>query len=366
MNVIIDFIFYHIISVLIVLGVLIFCHELGHFLLAKLFNVKVLKFALGFGPKIVWKQIGETEYSIRWILLGGFVKLLGEDDDEEIKKLLPEEAARALDRQSVFKKIAILAAGSISNILLAIMIFTGIHFYQGEGVYHVKVTKVEENLPAQQAGLKQGDLIAKFDGESITSNKGLFAFLFFKAGIPVHLTILRDNQEMTLQVIPIEKVVDINGEKIKTGYLGIEKKEILIQAYPRNLFVSLWRGVQQTGDLISLTFVSLGRLIQRKVPVSELAGIVGISKITGDAARANIFSLIPMLALLSVAIGLLNLFPIPILDGSLIVIAVIEALRKKPLALNQKEWVFKIGLAFLLTLMLFVTYNDIVYRVLKK
>jgi len=359
MNFIVDFTLYNIVMVIIVLSVLIFCHELGHFLLAKLFKVKVLKFALGFGHRIVWKQIGDTEYSIRWILLGGFVKLLGEDDDEEMKKLPPEEAARALDRQSVLKKIAILAAGSIFNLILAVLIFTGTYLFRGEEIYHLRIKTVILNEPAQKAGFLSGDFITKVDGK-IIKTPFLREYLLFKAGIPVQMTVLRNGELLNIKVIPREEPVEIAGEIIKIGYIGIESEEKVVEEVPLGPFDSLLRGVQKTWSVIEFTLVALKRLLQGQLPASSVGGILQIGKTVGDVARHSIFDVIPITAILSITIGLLNLFPIPILDGSLIVLALIEAIRGKSLSNNQKEWIFKIGLAMIIALMLFATKNDIV------
>lgn len=364
MNPILDFTLYNIVTVIIVLGIMIFCHELGHFLLAKLFKVKVLKFALGFGPKIAWKQIGETEYSIRWIPLGGFVKLLGEEDDEEIKNLPPEEAARALDRQSVMKKIAILAAGSSFNLILAVLIFAGIYFFRGEEIFQIKLNTVLPNEPAQRAGLQVGDYIVKLDGKIIRS-PWLRQYLMFKAGIPVEMTILRNGKSLTIKVIPREEPTKIEGEVIKIGFIGIEGEPKVVEEIPLGPFDSLWRGVQKSWSIIEFTFITLKKLFQGKLPASSVGGILQIGKMAGDVARESLWNLIPLTAFLSVSIGLINLFPIPILDGSLIVLVIIEAIIGKPLGAKQKEWIFKIGLAFLITLMLYATYNDI-FRLIRK
>jgi len=370
MNIVFDFAFYNIISFLIVLGILVFCHELGHFLLAKAFKVKVLKFALGFGPKIVSKQIRETEYSIRWIPLGGFVKLLGEDDEEEIKNLPPEEANRALDRQSVLKKIAILAAGSIFNIILALLIFVGIYFFRGEGVFHIYIDEVMDGGPAQAAGLRPGDAIMTLDGQRIKSPGGLQEYLLFKARVPIDFGILRakatgEEKVLHMRITPREELKKIEGQEFRAGFINVKAYPELVEEIPLGPFGAIMRGIQQTYEEVKKIFNVLGLLFKGRLSVSALGGPIMISKITGDVARMSLWNLIPLIAIISINLGILNLFPIPVLDGSLIVLVLIEAIIGKPLSLKQKEWIIKIGFAIIISMALFITYNDI-FRLIKK
>jgi regulator of sigma E protease len=381
MNIVFNFTFYYVISFLLVLGVLVFCHELGHFLLAKAFKVKVLKFALGFGStKIISKQIGETEYSIRWIPLGGFVKLLGEDDDEETKNLPPEELARALDHQTVPKKICILAAGSLFNIFLAVFIFIGIFFFKGEGIYHIHLDEVKSDGPfqaigvqpgsdiipgpAKVAGLRPGDVIMAFDGQLIKSPGGLQEYLLFKAGVPIDFEILRakmSGEEKVLHILvtPREETRKIQGQEFRTGYINVASYPELVAEIPLGPFDSVIRGIQQTYEEITKIFNVLGLLFTGRLSIKALGGPIMISKITGDVAKMSFWYLIPLLAVISVNLGILNLFPVPILDGSMIVLVLIEAVIGKPLSTKQKEWIFKIGLAIIIGFALFVAYNDI-------
>lgn len=380
MNIVFDFTFYNVIIFLIVLGILVFCHELGHFLLAKAFKVKVLKFALGFGTKIVSKQIGETEYSIRWIPLGGFVKLLGEDDDEEIKDLPPEEMARALDRQSALKKISILAAGSIFNILLAVLIFSGIFFFRGESIYQIRLIEVNNDGPAQAAGLRPGadilpgpaqaaglrpgDVIIRLDGRLIKSPGGLQEYLLFKAGIPVDFEILRakmsgEEKVLHVLVIPREKARKIQGQEIRTGFINVSTYIELVAEIPLGPLNAVMRGIQQTHEEIKKIINVLGMLFRGRLSITALGGPVMISKVTGDFARMSLWYLIPLIAVISVNLGILNLFPIPALDGSLIVLVLIESIIGRPLSSKQKEWVIKIGFAIIISMALFITFHDV-------
>ncbi|MBW1911348.1 MAG: RIP metalloprotease RseP, partial [Deltaproteobacteria bacterium] len=185
-----NFFLYYTLPFVIVLGILIFFHELGHFLVAKYCGVKVLKFALGFGPKLVGKKIGDTEYSIRYFPLGGFVKMLGEEaGDETSKNLPPEEAKRSFENQSVFKRTAIVAAGPIFNLLLALFLFSGLFIISGQRVIIPEIGQITEGLPAHKAGLQKGDVVVSIGGKAIETWSEMKDIVQPSAGKPLKITI---------------------------------------------------------------------------------------------------------------------------------------------------------------------------------
>ena len=355
-----NYLLYYIFPFIAVLGILIFFHEFGHFLMAKYFGVKVLKFALGFGPRLLWKKIGETEYSIRYFPLGGFVKMLGEDiEDEESKDLSPEEAARAFNNQHTLKRMAIVAAGPIFNLGLALIIFCGIYLISGIYIRLPEIGKVLENSPASKAGLLKGDVIQSIQGKEIENWFEILGLVQDKAGIPLNITVKRGDKFLAFTVIPKEeKTKNIFGEDVKSARIGISDaaqfKKIELMPWD-----AVKEGVYKTWEVIELTFVVIGKLFQGKLPFKSLGGPVKIAQMTGQVAQENVGALFPFMAVISIGLGIFNLFPIPILDGGLIAFLFIELLTGKPLSLKKTEFAQKVGLALLVFLMLIVTYNDL-------
>ncbi len=355
---------YYIIPLLLVLGALIFFHELGHFFIAKLFGVKVLRFSLGLGPKLFGKQIGETEYAISVIPFGGYVKMLGEniDDDEPIP---PSEEHRAFNNQPVLKRIAIVMAGPIFNLLLALIIFMLFYSIVGERVLIPEVGAIKKNSPAQKAGIKPGDLIIAIDGVFIHKWEDIKNIVHKKGCVPILLTIKRQDKYINIEVIPEKGITNnIFGEKIKTVIIGIiasGKTQLIKLPFIRAVkeaFIKTW-------EIIRLTCVTIVKLIERIVPVKTLGGPILIGQITGKIAQENWIYLIPFTAVISINLGILNLLPIPILDGGLIMLLFIELVMGRPLDQKIQETAHKVGLILLICLMAMVMYNDIT-RILTK
>jgi regulator of sigma E protease len=359
MNALFDFTLYYIISFLIVLGVLIFCHELGHFLVAKICKVKVLNFALGFGPKIVWKQIGETEYSIRCLPLGGYVKMLGEDDEEEVQNLPPDEAARAFNHQPVHKRIAIAAAGSVFNLLLALLLFCGISLFMGDITYQLQVTSITPGSAAEGAGLQKDDIIVALQGKIIKDPDELQNLVKLKVGTPIEFTVLRGKTLLNIQVASRPEMEKIYGEDVKVGKIGIGYIYKIVNQSPLDPFTAFLRGSQKTWFWIEQTFEILGQLFTGKISIKMMGGPIMISRMTGDLAKQNLYTLIPFTAIISVNLGIINLFPIPVLDGGLILLMLFELFTGKQLNAQKRELAFKIGLFIIIALGLFITYHDI-------
>jgi len=353
---------YYIIPFIIVLGVLIFFHELGHFLIAKLCNVKVLKFSLGFGPKVMGKKMGETEYVISAFPLGGYVKMLGEENDEEI---IPEEAHRSFSKQPVVTKIAIAAAGPFFNFLLAFILFSGIYLISGYPIMIPEVGQVRPDSPADKAKILKGDIIEYIDGKKINKWGDIKQFIEKSPNKGLNMVIIRGNKRISTIVSPKEEIVkNIFGEEIKSALIGIVASGNIkeLQLGP---FRALMESGKKTWELTALTVLTVVKLFQGVIPLKTLGGPIMIGQLTGDIARENISYLLPFMAVISINLAILNLLPVPVLDGGLIFLFLIEIVIRKPLSIKKREMAQKIGFFLLILLMVIVFYNDLV-RIITK
>jgi regulator of sigma E protease len=353
---------YYIIPFIIVLGVLIFFHELGHFLIAKLSNVKVLKFSLGFGPKVMGKKMGETEYIISAFPLGGYVKMLGEENNEEI---IPEEAHRSFSQQPVVTRIAIAAAGPIFNFLLAFILFSGIFLISGYPIMIPEVGQVRPDSPADKSRILKGDIIEYIDGKKINKWGDIKKFIEKSPLKDLHMGIIRGNKRISTIVSPKEEIVkNIFGEEIKSALIGIVASGNIkeLQLGP---FQALVEGGKKTWELTALTVLTVVKLFQGVIPLKTLGGPIMIGQLTGDIARENLSYLLPFMAVISINLAILNLLPVPVLDGGLILLFLIEIVIRKPLSIKKREMAQKIGFFLLILLMGIVFYNDLV-RIITK
>lgn len=358
----------NIIPLIIVLGVMIFFHELGHFLLAKYFNVKVLKFALGFGPKIVSREYGETEYSIRYLPLGGFVKMLGENDfDEEDEPVDPKDAERAFNVQHPLKRIAIVAAGPIFNLVLALFLLFVFFIIIGKPVpppdnaYVPEIYSVDNGSPAERAGLLKGDIIISVDGKKVEKFEDVSSLIKDKAGVPVKITVMRDGERLTFSPVPEESMVqNEKGEEVKRAIIGFyitNAAEVEhVRLNPADAFTESF---SDTWKIIKMTCLVVVNLFRGAVSLDTVGGPIMIGQMTGQIVQEGIGELIPFTAIISINLGIINLFPIPILDGGVILFLLFELVMRKPVSVNKREFAMKIGLSLLLLLMAVVFYNDI-------
>jgi regulator of sigma E protease len=433
-------------SAIILFGVIIFIHELGHFLFAKILGVRVLKFSLGFGPKIIGKKIGNTEYLLSSIPLGGYVKMLGEQTDDELSE---EDKPFAYNYQPVWKRVIIVAFGPIFNLAFAVLLFIFI-FLSGVPTPYPDVGKIMENSPAAKAGLMTGDRVLAIDGNVIQSwdkideslQKSSGKSLLFKVkrgqedielpvtpvsktgknlfgeeeaywdigassllypvvgelvkggradeagmregdrivkidGTPIetwqdmtaiihsnpenllHFTIKRDDRIIKASITPEKKTISIPGsEDQELGIIGIKHVgNDFIKKYNFPDAVSL--GVEKTWDISVLTLVVIIKLIQRVLPIEVIGGPIFILQMAGEQASRGLLDFFFFMAVININLGILNLLPIPILDGGHIVFLSIEAIRRKPLSEKIIAISQRVGIAAIITLMAFAFYNDI-------
>jgi regulator of sigma E protease len=346
----------YIVAFLWVLGILIFIHEFGHFLIAKLAGVKVLKFSLGFGPTLIGKKIGETEYVISAFPLGGYVKPLGESPREEVAK---GETGRAFSHQPVRKRMAIVAAGPLANFLLAVFIFSLV-FCIGVPQNIPVVGEVVDGFPAHEAGIRPGDRILQVDDVTITQWADLPAVISKSEGRVLQLTIKRGGEIIHVRVIPRAAIVkNIFGEEVKTYQIGISpSEEFVVQREP--VYKAIGMGFSQSWLITKLTVISIVKIIERAIPAQKaLGGPILIAQMAGKQAKEGFLNLIFFTAILSVNLCILNLVPIPILDGGHLLFMAIESIIGRPLSMRKMEVAQQIGLIIIIALMAFIFYNDI-------
>jgi len=345
-----------IVSTAIVLGILVFVHELGHFVLAKKLGVKILKFSLGFGPKLIGKKVGETEYQIAVFPLGGFVKPLGEDPHEEVST---EEYHRSYWAQPVWKRTFIVVAGPFFNFFLAVVLFSTINLF-GIPYYPAKIGEISPGLPAEQAALKKGDIVLSINGEEVKKWDDLSRIIRNSNGKELLLNVKRDQETLEIKVIPKASTQkNLFGEETQVFVIGITPAdEVLVQKV--GPFEAVGKGLSQTWFGIKLTVVSIIKLIERVIPAKTIGGPILIAQMAGEQAKRGLLSLVLFTAILSINLGVINLFPIPILDGGHFLFLSLEAILRKPISIRKMEIAQQIGLIFIILLMIFAFYNDLI------
>lgn len=345
-----------IISVIILLGILIFAHEFGHFLVAKYSGVGVLKFSLGFGPKLVGKKIGETEYCISWVPLGGYVKLLGESGNEELAE---EDEKRSFFKQPVWKKAAIVAAGPIFNFLLAIVIFT-IVYMAGVPTLTTYISGVQEGSPAFAAGIREGDVITAIDGKEIKRWEEIKEIISKSDGREFRVTITRDGQSIVVPLTPrLYKEKNIFGEDVDSYKIGVSPSLDNTVIERMNPFSAFWTSLKQTWFISKLTVLSVVKIFEGVVSPKTLGGPIMIAQIAGAQVKEGVVPFVLFMALLSINLAILNLLPIPILDGGHLLFFLVEAVTGREISIKWREMAQQAGLVILIALMIFVFIMDI-------
>jgi regulator of sigma E protease len=325
---------------------------------AKYFGVKVLKFSLGFGYRLVGRQVGETEYLISTVPLGGYVKLLGEDPDEE-DSIPEDEKYRAFNHQPVLKRIAIVVAGPFFNLILAFFLFSGLFFFSGQQLLSPEIGQVREGSPAHKAGLMKGDIIQMAGGKPIRAWDDLRNLIRKHGPDPLMITVRRGNDILSFNVVPEEAIVrNIFGEKERSYLIGIvaSGKTVKIEM---GMGEAILQAFLKTVNLIWLTCVTIVKLFQGVVSIKTLGGPIMIGQMTGELAKQSFAYIVPLLAVISINLGILNLLPVPILDGGLIIFLLIELISGKPLSIKKREVAQKIGMVILGVLIVIVTFNDL-------
>jgi regulator of sigma E protease len=362
----------YIVPFLFVLTVVVFFHELGHFLIARWAGVKVLTFSLGFGPELAgFNDRHGTRWRISAVPLGGYVKFFGDDSEastpdlESLGNMTAEEQAGSFHHKKVGPRAAIVAAGPIANFLLAILIFAGMALYLGKPSSTPRVDVIQADSAAASAGFQVGDIVTSIDGTAIESFADMQRIVSTSAGTKLTFRVKRDGNLITLAAVPaLKEMKDVFGNSHKIGVLGIQytpQPSDPKTATPVGYLESLKIGVEQVWFIIDSTFKFVGSLFVGAGSTGDLGGPLRIAQLSGQAASLGFQFLLQLCAALSVSIGLLNLFPVPLLDGGHLLFYSVEALRGRPLSPRAQEMGSRIGLGLVLMLMVFVTYNDILH-----
>jgi regulator of sigma E protease len=345
-----------ILAFIIVLGVLIFFHELGHFLMARLFGVGVEKFSLGFGPRLVGKKIGITDYRISAIPLGGYVKMVGEEPDAQID---PKDIPISFTHKHVMKRMVIVAAGPLFNMLLAVIIFFGIFQFSGIYVLKPSIGKVEENSPAAGAGLVSGDAVISIQDQKVETWEKMAQMISDSQGKALKVEIKREQQVIAIEVVPVlREDQNIFGEPIGRYVIGVTSSGDIFSK-DLSLGEAVVASVDQTWRIAKLTVISVWKLIQGKISAKTLGGPLMIAELAGEQAREGPSNLVFFIALLSINLAILNVLPIPVLDGGHLLFFFIELIKGKPVSMRVREIAQQAGVLILILLTIYVFYNDI-------
>jgi len=356
--------------ILFVFSLVVFFHELGHFLVARWAGVRVLVFSIGFGPELFgfFDRRG-TRWKISAIPLGGYVKFLGDEnaasvpDQTAVAQMTEAERRESFIDQPVGKRSAIVVAGPLANFLLAIVIFAGLAAFMGKPSSLPRVDTVQPGSAAEEAGFKPGDIILSINGHRIESFSEMQRIVSESAGERLVIVVQRGNEEVTLIAVPrLEEVKDAFGNTHRIGILGIGRSvDPNEQRYePVSPFGAVVYGVSETWYVIDRTLRYIGRVFTGREAADQVGGPIRIAEVSCQVFTVGgMLALLQLTAVLSISIGLLNLFPVPLLDGGHLLFYAIEKVRGRPLSERAQEVGFRIGLALVVMLMIFATYNDI-------
>jgi len=343
-------------ATILVLGVLVFVHELGHFLMAKLFGVRVDAFSLGFPPKLLHKKIGDTDYRLSVVPLGGYVKLFGENPKDEVPLELQPVS---FSHHPLWHRFLIVLAGPAFNLIFAALALFLVFTFSGIPYFTTEVGGVKEGSPAAQAGLQKGDQILSVGDQPVSRWEQLSLKIRQNGEQPLILAVRRGDRDFQVQVTPQRmETADIFGGKVSAVIIGISSGDTPAVEHVGPIR-ALTLGVVYTGRLTWLTVESLYKLVVREVPLKSIGGPILIAQMAGKQAELGVSYLVQFMAALSINLFLVNLLPIPILDGGHLFFFTLEAIRGKPLPLQHREMAQGLGLMLILALMILVFYQDI-------
>lgn len=359
----------YIVPFILVLSLLVFVHEMGHYLVGRWSGIRSTAFSIGFGPELIgYTDRRGTRWKISAIPLGGYVKFFGDEDaaskpdSSGLSRMSLEERAQTLSGAKLWKRAATVAAGPIANFILAILIFAVLFGVYGRMIADPVVAEVRENSAAATAGVRAGDRLLAIDGEKMMTFEDVRRYVGIRPGTPITVTVERAGEELKLPMVPTRtETTDQFGNKLEMGIIGIVTDQSSgnfrhIEYSPSQALVE---GVRETGHVITGTFNYIGNLVTGRMNADQLGGPVRVAQASGQMATLGISAVIQLAAVLSVSIGLLNLMPVPVLDGGHLVFYAIEAIRGRPLGAAAQEVAFRIGMMMILGLMVFATWNDI-------
>jgi regulator of sigma E protease len=356
----------YIIPFLVVLTVLVFVHELGHYLVARRNGVRIEVFSIGFGPEIFgWYDRAGTRWKLSAVPLGGYVKMYGDADASSLPSnslvtMSEEDRAVSFHHKRLWQRIAVVAAGPAANFIFAIVLLAGLFATVGQPFTPPDVGQVQPNSAAEQGGIKPGDTISEIDGRKIERFEDVQQAVRLNAGGVMKIVVRRDGRDVALDVTPqMTEMTDRFGNVHRVGVLGIGRSGVdYVRHDPAT---ALGRAVEETWNLSVGTLKAIWQMIIGARATDELGGPLRIAQMSGEVAQGGIVAIVWFMAVLSVNLGLINLFPIPVLDGGHLLFYFAEAIRGRPLGQRAQEYGFRIGLALVLTLMVFATWNDLVH-----
>jgi regulator of sigma E protease len=353
---------------LFVLGLVVFFHELGHFLIGRWCGVKVETFSLGFGPELYgFNDRRGTHWRIAALPLGGFVKFFGETDsspapdEAALEAMSPQEREVSFFAQRVWKRAAIVAAGPIANFLLAIAIFSGIYYLHGRSILLPVVDSVTADSAAAAAGFQPGDRIVSIDGAKIDSFEDMQRIVQGASDTQLVFVVNRAGKSVELVATPRRRDVETPFGTTRVGVLGVQSKAKPENWHIRNygLIQSIKLAGSETWYVVARTGSYLKGLVSGQESPDQLSGPIRIAEVSGEMAKIGVSALLNLAAILSISVGMLNLLPVPLLDGGHLVYYVVEGIRGKAMNERAQQFGFKIGIMLVTSLMIFATYNDI-------
>ncbi len=356
---------YNFSAFILIISVIVFIHEFGHYFVAKLSGVKIVAFSIGFGPEI-WgfNDRSGTRWKLSALPFGGYVKMFGDidpssaPDTEQISRFSEQEKQWAFHTKPLWKKAAVVAAGPLANFILAIVILTGFYVAYGKPVTLSEISAVVENSAAEAAGVQVGDVIVDIDGEVIDTFEDIQKIVSINTGTPLQVKVKRAEEVLQLEITPfMQEREDLFGNKVKAPLIGIASQAVSYRELHAGS--ASIEAVKETYFIASATLKAIGQMITGQRGVDELSGPLRIAKYSGQSVEQGMSTVLWFMVVLSVNLGLVNLFPIPILDGGHLLYYGIEAVRGKPMADKMQEWGFRIGMAFVLCLAIFSTVNDL-------
>ena len=359
----------YVVPFLLVLTLLVFVHEMGHYLVGRWSGIRILAFSIGFGPELVgWTDRHGTRWKLAAIPLGGYVKFYGDEDAASIpdykrlEALAPEERSQTFLGAKLWKRAATVAAGPIANFILAIAIFAVLFSVYGRQVADPVVARVNENSAAAQAGVVPGDRLISIDNTPVVTFDDVRRYVSVRPEMPISIRIERNGAMLDLSMVPQRtELTDQFGNKMEIGVIGIltDQEAGNFRTVTYGPIEAVGQGVLQSWHVVTGTFDYLSNVVTGRMKADQIGGPIRVAKVSGQMATLGIPFLLNIAAILSVSIGLLNLMPVPVLDGGHLMFYAVEALRGRPVGPAAQDVAYRIGFAMVLMLMVFATWNDI-------
>lgn len=355
---------FSVLAFLLVIGPLIFIHEFGHYYAGRLFGVKADAFSIGFGREIFgWTDKRGTRWKVGWLPLGGYVKFAGDMNpastpSDEWLALPPEERAQTFQGAKLWHRFIIVAAGPAVNFLFAILVYIALFASYGQMRTPPVAAEIRAGSAAAAAGFQRGDRVLRIDGREISRFEDMITYIAIRPEQPMRFDILRAGQPLTLNVTPRADVQrDRFGNEARIGVVGLQRPGVeVVELPPQDVIGAAF---VQTGMVVRTMVVTLGQVIRGQRSLQEMGGPLKIAQYSGQQASLGWLVFVEFMVLISINLGFINLLPIPLLDGGHLLFYAIEGVRRKPLRPAAQEWAFRTGLAVLLALMIFVTFNDL-------